>query len=122
MTGMSVWQQQLRHDIWLVGVRGRLDQGLSPQLEEHLVNLLSKGHNRLIVDLTEATYINSGGLRCLVSAWRSARRQEGDLVLCGLNARLQEIFSMIGFDKVFHIFSNRELAHRAYEQEKADAT
>jgi anti-sigma B factor antagonist len=42
-------------------------------------------------------------LRCLVSAWRRAKAGEGSLVLCGLNERLREIFSMVGFDKVFDI-------------------
>jgi anti-sigma B factor antagonist len=119
---MSVWQQQLPHEIWLVGVRGRIDQSLSPQLEERLVDLLSRGHNQLVVDLSEATYINSGGLRCLVSAWRKARQQDGDLVLCGLNARLQEIFSMIGFDRVFQIFPERDLAQESFVREQASSS
>jgi anti-sigma B factor antagonist len=101
---MSVWQERLSPNVWLVGVGGRLDQNLSPQLEEKLLDLLTKGENQLVVDLTQVSYINSGGLRCLVSAWRRAQRQEGNVVLCGLNARLQEIFSMIGFDDVFQIF------------------
>ena len=39
----------------------------------------------------------------VVSAWRRAKAGEGSLVLCGLNSRLQEIFAMVGFDKVFTI-------------------
>ena len=101
---MSVWQEKLPHsDSWLVGVSGRLDQSLNPKLEETLNDLLENGHFRLVVDLTHATYINSGGLRCLVSAWRRAKAGQGTLTLCGLNARLQEIFAMVGFDKVFAI-------------------
>jgi anti-sigma B factor antagonist len=101
---MSVWQEKLPHsETWLIGVNGRLDQGLNPKLEETLNELLDNGHCHLVVDLTQATYINSGGLRCLVSAWRRAKAGEGSLVLCGLNERLREIFSMVGFDKVFDI-------------------
>ena len=112
---MSIWQEQLPNDAWLVGVEGRLDQSQNPQLEENLTGLLNDGHQRLIVDLTGATYINSGGLRSRVSAWRKARQQEGDLVLCGLNPRLQEIFSMVGFDKVFQIYPTCDLAQQAIE-------
>lgn len=101
---MSVWQEKLPHsDAWLVGVDGRLDQSLNPKLEETLNELLDNGSFHLVVDLTQTTYINSGGLRCLVSAWRRAKANEGTLALCGLNSRLQEIFSMVGFDKVFDI-------------------
>lgn len=107
---MSIWQQELHQGVQLLGVRGRLDQNLTPQLETSLTELLDKGHHHLIVDLTEVNYINSGGLRCLVSAWRRARQQNGDVVLSGLNTRLDEIFSMVGFDKVFRIYPDPDAA------------
>lgn len=101
---MSVWQEKLpQSDTWLIGISSRLDQSLTPALETALNELLDNGHIALIVDLTHATYINSGGLRCLVSAWRRAKAGDGALTLCGLNSRLQEIFAMVGFDKVFTI-------------------
>ena len=102
---MSVSSRQLNDDIWLVSSQGRLDQSLNPQLELSLGELLDEGHQRFIIDLTEVTYINSGGLRCLVTAWRRSRAQGGDLVLFGLNSRLEEIFSLVGFDRVFHIYT-----------------
>lgn len=113
---MNIWQEPLgattadEKPIWLVGARGRLDQTLTPQLEQNLLDLLDEGHSRLLIDLTEVVYINSGGLRCLVSAWRRARQQEGGLSLCGLNPRLSEIFDMVGFDKVFDIYPTCEAA------------
>ncbi len=110
---MSVWQEKLPHsDVWLVGVDGRLDQTLNPKLEEVLNELLDNDHFHLLVDLSRTTYINSGGLRCLVSAWRRAKANEGSLTLCGLNSRLQEIFSMVGFDKVFEIDEDCAQARR----------
>jgi anti-sigma B factor antagonist len=115
---MNIWHTQLGPEtaaatpVHLVGVRGRLDQSLTPQLEQNLSDLLNEGHNHLLVDLTEVEYINSGGLRCLVSIWRQARRQEGSLSLCGLNSRLSEIFDMVGFDKLFDIYPNSEAARQ----------
>ncbi len=116
---MSVWQEKLpQSDAWLVGVNGRLDQSLNPKLEETLNELLDNGSYHLVVDLTQTTYINSGGLRCLVSAWRRAKANEGSLALCGLNNRLQEIFSMVGFDKVFVIHEDCAAA-RTHSRQKS---
>lgn len=104
---MSVRQENLpQSNAWLVSVSGRLDQSLNPKLEETFNDLLANGRYHLIVDLSQTTYINSGGLRCLVSAWRQAKANNGSLVLCGLNDRLQEIFSMVGFDKLFEIYED----------------
>lgn len=101
---MGVWQEKLpQSNAWVITVTERLDQTQNPKLEETLNVLLDDGQFHLVVDLSRTSYINSGGLRCLVSAWRRAKANEGSLVLCGLNSRLQEIFSMVGFDKVFVI-------------------
>jgi anti-sigma B factor antagonist len=102
---MSIQSSTLTDDLHLVTVTGRLDQDQAPLLEIELTQLIQDGYYRLIVDLSEVNYINSAGLRCLVGAWRKAREHEGDLCLSGLNARLMEIFSMVGFDKVFQICS-----------------
>lgn len=100
-----VWRRPLEQGIWLVGVRGRLDHSSVPDLESTLGQLVGGGHIQLVVDLSQATYVNSGGLRTLVSTWRAARRAGGDLHLCGLSSRLQEIFQMVGFDQLFEIHS-----------------
>ncbi|MFO7684265.1 MAG: STAS domain-containing protein [Chloroflexota bacterium] len=113
---LDIWQEQLPYNIWLVGVRGRLDQSLTPQLDSTLGRLLDNGRYRLVVSLKEVTYINSGGLRCLVSAWRRARGKNGDVVLFGLNDRILEIFTMVGFDKVFHIYKTSIEAQAALRQ------
>lgn len=113
---MTIRQQPLHDGLWLVSVTGRLDQNATPALEETLNELLGAGHHRLIVDLSEATYINSGGLRCLVAAWRKARQQGGDVFLCGLRARVNEVFSMVGFDKVFSIYPTQREAAAAWQE------
>jgi anti-sigma B factor antagonist len=111
----NIWKEQYPHGIWLVGVRGRLDQSLTPQLNEMLTSLLDNGRYQLIVDLNGVNYINSGGLRCLVSAWRKARAENGDVVLFGLNDRILEVFTMVGFDKVFRIVNTSLEAQAALE-------
>ncbi len=109
-SGLEIWQEESADGVWIVGVNGRLDQSLNPTLEQKLTALLDEGCTHLIVDLSQVNYINSGGLRTLVTGWRKARQQEGNLVLCGLNGRLQEIFGMVGFDQLFQIYSSRQAA------------
>lgn len=104
---MSVQIEQVgQSDLYVVRVYGRLDQSLNSDLEKALGTLLNEGHYSLIVNLSETNYINSGGLRTLVSAWRRVSREGGSLQLCGLGPRLQEIFTMVGFDQVFDIHAD----------------
>ena len=111
---MSIWDEPLSGEIWLVRVSGRLDQSQTDILQTLLRNLIDDGHFQLIVDLTEVSYINSAGLRCLVTGWREANRLDGQLILCCLNSRISEVFSTVGFDKVFHIFSTRVEAQKHF--------
>jgi anti-sigma B factor antagonist len=110
---MNIWQEAISENVRLVGVNGRLDQTLTPSLEETLLNILNQGYSQLIIDLHGVNYINSGGLRCLVTAWRQAHQKGGDLKLCGLNERVAKIFSMVGFDKVFQIYDDCDAARLA---------
>ncbi|MDX1414031.1 MAG: STAS domain-containing protein [Candidatus Promineifilaceae bacterium] len=114
---MTISCEKLAGDIWIISSSGRLDHSLNPQLEQSLNDLLNEKQNRLIVDLSHSNYINSGGLRCLVTAWRQAREQGGDLRICGLNNRMEEIFSLIGFDRVFSIHRTHEDARQAMVNE-----
>ncbi len=107
---MTIAQSQLATNLWLVQAQGRIDQTLSPQLEQVLNELLANDQTRIIIDLSQATYINSGGLRCLVSGRRKAIQQGGDIVICSLTARLREVFEMTGFNQVFRVYETCEEA------------
>lgn len=113
---MSIWDEPLVDDIWLVGVSGRLDQRQTADLEAIFNKLIDDEHVNFIVDLAEVTYINSGGLRCLVSVWRQVRRINGDVILCDLNPRISEVFNIVGFDKIFQIHSDRESALKSFQK------
>lgn len=89
---------------------GRLDSNNSPQLERTLEAQLGSGKTWLYVDMGAVEYIASSGLKVLVSAWRRARDQQGDVILSGLQPRLVEIFEMVGFDMLFHVYPDLDSA------------
>lgn len=107
---MSIQEAHLPGDMVEISVDGRLDHHQAPYLEELLSAHLDAGHRLYLIDLSGVSFINSGGLRTLVTAWRRAREQEGNLVLFGLGPRIVNVFSMVGFDKVFTIVPDREAA------------
>ena len=113
---MSISFTALKPDSGVLTVSGRLDQTQSPELEERLNDLLDQGYVRLIIDLSEVTYVNSGGLRCLVTAWRRANASAGDLVLCELTPRVKEVFDIVGFENVFTIFTDCGAARQTFQE------
>ena len=107
---MSITDELLSSEITLIIVSGRLDHNQVDELQTILTSTIDKGCLELIVDLTEVSYVNSSGLRCLVTGWRQSSNLGGHLVLCGLNSQIGHVFSTVGFDKVFDIFISREEA------------
>lgn len=107
---MTIKQLQLAPGLWLVETEGRLDQSQTPEFEKILRQVLADQHHNIIVDFSQATYINSGGLRSLLTSCRLSRNQGGDIILCGLESRIAEIFNMVGLDQIFTIYETREEA------------
>lgn len=106
----------LSNGVWLVMPKGRLDHTASKRLEAVLSGQLEAGHKQLILDMTKVDFVSSRALKMLVSLWKRARDMRGDLVLVGLSARVREVFSMIGFDLVFTIFTSVDEALTAHRQ------
>ena len=102
---MSFAVQEIRAGLWVVTPDGRLDHLLTPGLEMTLANVLQRGARYIVVDLAGVPYINSGGLRALVTSWRRARAAGGDLFLASMTTHVQDVFEMVGFEKVFATFA-----------------
>lgn len=104
-------------EIGLVRPHGRLDAVGSPLLDRELRKELALGRRRLLVDMSDVSYISSNGFRVLLTASKTAQQNGGSLRVCCLNTRLAEIFEMAGFDQVFDIYGTRAAAERALEGE-----
>lgn len=109
-TDESIVVRETLDGLPVVRVFGRLDTTLTDELEAALTPLVAQPEPKVIVDLSETTYCNSAGLRTLVTAWRKAHQNGGDVVLTSLNERVLEIFQMVGFDKIFRVFDERGAA------------
>ena len=105
----------MRQAMYIITPQGRLDAAGTRPLEAELKKRIAAGETRLIVDFQNTRYIGSNGLRVLLAALKQAKKRGGTLKLCGLAARLKEIFAMAGFDHLFEIFETCEQAKRSFE-------
>lgn len=83
-------------------VKGRLDTMTSPQLDKEVETNL-KGTELLTMDLSELDYVSSAGLRVLLSAHKSMKKQGGSMVVRGVNEEVQEVFTITGFSEILTI-------------------
>jgi anti-anti-sigma factor len=89
----------------LVRVSGRVDHQTAPELEKMLQGIIGGGRHNVVVDLSDASYISSAGLKVLQATAKSARgMMGGDVRLARLPANLKEVFKLTGFDGFFKIY------------------
>ena len=55
------------------------------------------------MDLSELDYVSSAGLRVLLSAHKSMKKQGGSMVVRGVNEEVQEVFTITGFSEILTI-------------------
>jgi serine/threonine-protein kinase RsbW len=82
---------------------GRLDAAAAPALLNVLLDQARQYRWRVVIDLTDTTFISSSGLRALLLLMKELHHQGGDLRLCNLQPRVVETFQISGFDRVFAI-------------------
>lgn len=87
----------------LVSVEGELDLFTAPSLKRTLVDALQAGSTRFIVDLSQATFIDSTTLGVLVGITR--RLDDGArLAIVCTRPNVRKIFEFSGLDGTFAVF------------------
>jgi anti-sigma B factor antagonist len=100
----------LGEGIVCVSVTGELDLLAAPAVKHSLMDVINGGTNRLVVDLSDATFIDSTTLGVLVGANKRLRTREGVLVVACGTANIRTIFEVTLLDRVFDIVDSRETA------------
>jgi len=101
---MDIETKQLKR-VDLLRVSGRIDGSTAPALGEALSKIMDADRHRIVVDLSEVSYISSAGLRVLISALKNCKRwNRGDLRLANLQPAIAEVFEMAGLTPLFRIY------------------
>ena len=73
------------------------------EMTEKLVALIESGQTRLLIDLSQVEYIDSSGLGMLIRIQKIAVRNEGNVVLKGVQGLVRELFEMTRLTAIFTI-------------------
>ena len=83
----------------LVRCTGRITSNTSAELQSSLRGVIPQT-KRIVLDLTDVTYMDSSGLGAVAAIYVSARRLECELRLINLNQRLKQLFRLTQMAKV----------------------
>lgn len=84
----------------------RLDAHNSGDLKSEMQKLFQEGKKNVLVDLKDVRFIDSSGLGALVSGFKNAISNQGNLKLSTLQPQVKSMFELTRLHRVFEIFAS----------------
>ena len=91
-------------------LKGEIDLHVSPVVTQSLNAMMEKKPERIVIDLSGATYIDSAGLAALILAMQTVEAYGGRFFLTGVDETMRSIFETSRLDQIFQIFPDMDAA------------
>jgi anti-sigma B factor antagonist len=105
--GLDLDVEYLDEDTTLVRVIGELDLSTSPRIETDLLRLIHEGlGRRLVLDLSQLTFLDSTGLRALWRTRQHAQTAGAQLYLSAASDSVMRVLKVTKLDRVFSLISD----------------
>ena len=85
-------------------LEGEIDLHVSPRIALSLAQMVKKKPDKLVIDLSKVSYIDSSGLAVLIEAMQSVEEYGGKFAIAGMQETVRSIFEIARLDQVFRIF------------------
>lgn len=100
--------------VQVIHCTGRIVFGDEASQLRELVKRELAENNRIVLDLAEVSYIDSGGIGTLVSLFTSARNAGGDIKLANLTKRVGDLLQITKLITVFESYDDEQKAVNAF--------
>jgi anti-sigma B factor antagonist len=101
----AVIRRELDEHTGALSVEGELDLASAPSLKWALTDILAAGHDKVVVDLSLVTFIDSTALGVLVGVKKNLNPGAKLAITC-THPDVLNIFELTGLDAAFDIFPN----------------
>ena len=104
-------------DVTVVDVSGRITLGEgSSAMRDILRDLTAQGNKKILLNLSEVSYIDSSGIGELVSAYTTVKNQGGELKLLNLTKKVHDLLQITKLYTVFDVKDDETAAVKAFSK------
>ncbi len=89
------------------------------ELEQGIKTLSESGNKHLIINLGETQHLNSTALGVLISAHSNYVKRSGQMKLCSVDKRIENIFVITKLSLVFDVYPNEEQAIASFAERES---
>ena len=101
---------------------GRLDSGQGDRFEKILADEVRKGNHRLVLDMSELTFIASSALRIMLVTARAIKSREGVFVVAAPLPHILDVLRTAGFDRLLKVMDTAEAAIESARDPEEDTS
>jgi anti-sigma B factor antagonist len=102
-------------DVTILDVEGKILLGEGDvQLKRKIDELIERGETKLLLNLANVPYMDSGGLGEIVRSYTTAKRAGGDLKLLNATKRISDLLTITKLITVFEVFEDEAGAVKSY--------
>lgn len=102
-------------DVTVIDAAGRITLGEGASVfRDTIRDLSTKGDKKLLLNLSDVTYIDSSGIGELVSGFTTVTNHGGQLKLLGLSKKVKDLLQITKLYTVFEVFDDEAAAVRSF--------
>ena len=102
--------------VQVVRCDGRIVYGPETDLLRQTCSEHFDQHNKLVLDLSHATHIDSSGVGAVVGLMVSARKRGGDLRVVHPGAKVKEVLKLTHIFELLQVFESAEAAIASFDK------
>jgi anti-sigma B factor antagonist len=102
----AISSRRLANGTFVIAASGEVDLYTAPELERALAGPVAEGTAQIVVDLSEATFVDSTALHVFLRAARRLDREARELIVVVPNANVRKVFDITGLDRFFAVVSS----------------
>ncbi len=87
-----------------------IDRNEGQKIIDDVQKFSEEGQHNFILELSELKYMNSTGLNVLINVLTKSRKNGGELVICGVSKKVQELLLITKLNSVFTVTETTEEA------------
>jgi len=103
-------------NVVIVAVNGEVDTTTVGSLQAVFDDLVTRGEQNYVIDLSQVAFMDSSGLAALTKLYKRIRIGRGDVRLCHLRPEMRRIMELTRLDRVFEIYDDRQAAIASFTQ------
>ena len=111
---MSFKVQEKTGNVTVIDCPGRLDANISDELKNIMADLIENNKFKIVINLSNTSYVDSSGLGAIVSRISATRSNKGDVRLATKTQSIIDLLDLTRLNKILKCYDDVKTATESF--------